>query len=246
MNGKMATSEEKQETVDALKGERYYRVLISGYGGEAAYMSISKEAHDFWKPILDEHGDNDLVAYMAADDDEEPEYDEIDGVPEEAQFLHDKDDDNYKRPWYESHTEFEHSYGGTWDSCHICIDEVDSEEYNASVVAEVLDERINELNDRLGEESDYEIEMVQMGVCDETPEGTEYIAQLYSSEKGQFFDGIIETLGDFDVKKLTIVTTEFLNGEDTITSVEYDGVEVDNQGGDTNGKGYYASVWSNK
>ena len=241
----MATTQEKEELVETLKGERYFRVMISGYGGEAAYMSISKEAHDFWKPILDEHGDNDLVAYMAADDGEEPDFYEIEEVPEEAQFLHDKDDDNYKRPWYESHTEFEHSYGGTWDSCNICIEEVDSEEYNSSVVAEVLDERINELNDRLGEESDYEVEMVQMTCCDDDPEGVEYIAQLYSSEKGQFFDGIITTYGDFDVKKLKIVTTEFLNGEDTITSVEYDGVEIDNQGGDTNGKGYYASVWQN-
>ena len=85
--------------------------------------------------------------------------------------------------------------------------------------------------------------MVQMTCCDDDPEGVEYIAQLYSSEKGQFFDGIIETVGEFDPKKLTIVATEFLNGEDTITSVEYDGVEVDNTGGDTNGKGYYASVW---
>ena len=34
-----------------------------------------------------------------------------------------------------------------------------------------------------------------------------------------------------------------MNGEDTITSVEYDGVDIDNGGGDTNGKGYYASVW---
>lgn len=239
----MATSEEKQETIDTLKGERYYRVTISGYGGEAAYMSISKEAHDFWKPILDEHGDNDLVAYMAADDDEEPEYDEIDGVPEEAQFLHDKEDDNYKRPWYESHTEFEHQYGGEYGSCYICVDEVSNAEYNSSVITEVLNERISDLNDRLGEESDYEVEMVQMTCCDEAPEGTEYVAQLYSSEKGTFFDGVITTYGDFDVNKLTIVTTEFMNGEDTITSLEYNGEDVDNDGGDTNGKGYYASVW---
>lgn len=239
----MATSEEKQETIDALKGERYFRVLITGYGGESAYMSISKEAHDFWKPICDEHGDSDLVTYMNSDEDEESEYEEIDSVPEEAQFLHDKEDDNYKRPWYESHTEFEHSYGGTWDSCHITVDEVSSNEYNSSVVSEVLSERIDELNDRLGEESDYEVEMVQMGVCDEEPEGTEYIAQLYSSEKGTFFDGTITTYGDFDPTKLTVVTTEFLNGEDTITSIEYDGVDIDNDGGDTNGKGYYASVW---
>lgn len=239
----MATSEEKQETIDTLKGERYYRVTISGYGGEAAYMSISKEAHDFWKPILDEHGDNDLVAYMAADDGEEPEYDEIEAVPEEAQFLHDKEDDNYKRPWYESHTEFEHQYGGEYGSCYICVDEVSNAEYNSSVITEVLNERISDLNDRLGEESNYEVEMVQMIACGEEPEGTEYVAQLYSSEKGTFFDGTITTYGDFDINKLTIVTTEFMNGEDTVTSVEYDGVEVDNDGGDTNGKGYYASVW---
>jgi len=239
----MATSEEKQETVDALKGERYYRVLIQGYGGEAAYMSISKEAHDFWKPIIDEHGDNDLVAYMAADDDEEPEYDEIDGVPEEAQFLHDKDDDNYKRPWYESHTEFEHSYGGEYSSCRISVDEVGSDEYGAEHIAEILDENISELNERISEESDYEVELVEMTTCEEEPEGTEYIAQLYSSEKGCFFEGIITTYGDFDTNKLKIYTTEYMNGEDTITSVEYDGVDIDNGGGDTNGKGYYASVW---
>ena len=239
----MATSEEKQETIDVLKGERYYRVSISGYGGESAYMTISKEAHDFWKGVTDEHGDNDLVQYMIADDVMPCDFEELDSVPEEAQFLHDKDDDNYKRPWYESHTEFEHSYGGTWDSCYICIDEVENGEYNASVVTEVLNERISDLNDRLGEESDYEVEMVQMGVCDEEPEGTEYIAQLYSSEKGTFFDGTITTYGEFDPTKLTLATTEFLNGEDTITEVEYDGQTIDNDGGDTNGKGYYASVW---
>jgi len=82
-----------------------------------------------------------------------------------------------------------------------------------------------------------------MGCEDEAPEGTEYIAQLYSSEKGQFFDGVIETVGEFDAKKLKVYTTEYMNGEDTITLVEYDGVEIDNAGGDTNGKGYSASVW---
>jgi len=239
------TSEENKELVEQLKGPRYYRVLISGYGGESAYMSISKEAHDFWKPICDEHGDNDLMQYMIADDGDEPEYDEIKGVPEEAQFLHDKENDNYKRPWYESHTEFEHSYGGEYTSCNILIEEVDSIEYNAKVLNEVLDERISDLNDRLGEETDYEVEIVQMTCCDDNPEGVEYIAQLYSSEKGTFFEGIVETVGDFDVKKLRLVTTEFLNGEDTITSVEYDDVEIDNSGGDTNGKGYYCSVWQN-
>jgi|SRR5210317_651953 hypothetical protein len=242
----MATSEEKQELVDQLSGSRFYRIQISGYGGESAYMSISKEAHDFWQPICEEHGDYDLVQYMNCDDLEECEFENIDTVPVEAQFLNDPDDDMYKRPWYESHTEFEHSYGAEYGSAYLSVEEVDSEEYSAKNINEVMyNKDINELNNKVLEETDNEVEVLEMGCCDDNPEGVEYIAQLYSSEKGGFFDGIIETVGDFDPKKLKIYTTEYLNGEDTITSIEYDGVDIDNQGGDTNGKGYYASVWKN-
>ena len=240
----MATSEEKQELVENLKGPRYYRISISGYGGESAYMSISKEAHDFWNAHCEEHGDSDLVQYMNCDDLEECEFDELQDVPVEAQFLHDVEDDNYKRPWYESHTEFEHTYGATYDSAWIAVDEVGSDDYNADVIAEIVDRE--EISDYLGsveEENDYEVELTEMGCCEE-PEA-EYIAQMYSAEKGQFFEGRIETVGEFDPKKLKIHTTEYLNGEDTVTEVHYDGVEVENDGGDTNGKGYYASVWAN-
>lgn len=242
----MATSEEKQETVETLKGPRFYRIMIQGYGGESAYMGISKEAHDFWKATTEENGDHDLVQYMICDDLDECEFEYIDAVPEEAQFLHDKDDDNYKRPWYESHTEFEHSYGGTYDSCRIDVDEVASADYNPTYISEVISGLdVSELNDQVGEETEWEVELVEMGCCDDNPEGVEYIAQMYSSEKGCFFEGVIETVGEFDPKKLKIYTTEFLNGEDTITSIEYNGVEVESTGGDTNGKGYYASVWQN-
>jgi len=44
---------------------------------------------------------------------------------------------------------------------------------------------------------------------------------------------------------LKVYTTEYLNGEDTVTSIEYNGEDVDNAGGDTNGKGYSAHVWKN-
>ena len=241
----MATPEEKQETIDALKGPRYYRILINGYGGESAYMSISKEAYEFWKEATEENGDTDLVNYMVADDLDECEFEYIDGVPDEALFLNDPDDDNFKRPWYESHTEFEHSYGPEYSSAYIDVDEVDSTEYNANVVQEVMSRvAIGELSDQIGEETEWDVEIVEMGCCDEA-EDAKYIAQMYSSEKGCFFDGRIETVGEFDPKKLKIHTTEFLNGEDTVTEVYYDGVPVDNDGGDTNGKGYYAAVWEN-
>ena len=242
----MATTEEKQELVEQIKGPRFYNITLNGYGGESAYMTITKEAHDFWHPICEEQGDSDLVSYMASDEDEDADYDNIDSVPPEAQFLHDADEDNYKRPWHESHTEFEHSYGVEWGSAYITVEEVDSVDYSASHIQDVIEgENLQEMLSKLEEESNYELELTSMSCEDAAPKGTEYIAQLYSSEKGTFFEGIVETTGDFDPSKLKVYTLEYLNGEDTVTSVEYNDIEVDNNGGDTNGKGYSASVWQN-
>ena len=240
----MATTEEKTELVETLKGPRFYRIQLNGYGGESAYMTISKEAHDFWQPICEEHSDYDLTTYMNSDGEEDDEYDVIESVPAEAQFLHDVDEDNYKRPWYESHTEFENSYGVEWGSAYLVVEEVDSNEYMSNFVADVIEgENLQELLSSIEEESNWELELTTMDCNDEAPEGTEYIAQLYSSEKGQFFDGVIETVGDFDPKKLKVSTMEYMNGEDTVTGLEYDGIDIENNGGDTTGKGYSASVW---
>jgi hypothetical protein len=160
--------------------------------------------------------------------------------------LHDADDNTDKRPWYESHTEFEHSYGVEWGSAYIVVDEVDSMEYSANHVADVIEgENLQELLNTVEEESGWELELTKMGCSDEVPEGTEFIAQMYSSEKGQFFDGVIETIGEFDIKKLKVYTTEYLNGEDTVTGIEYEGIDIENDGGDTNGKGYSAAIWKN-
>ena len=244
----MATTEEKTELVETLKGPRFYNILINGYGGESAYMTISKEAHDFWQPICEEHGDSDLVSYMASDEDEDADYDNIDSVPSEANFLTSYGKDDYKSNWHEAPTEFEHTYGVEWGSAYISVDEVDSMDYNSTpIVSEVIEsQNLSDMLTELDEASDYELEPVDMGEAYDVPEGTEYIAQLYSSEKGTFFDGVIETAGDFDPKKLKVYTLEYLNGEDTVTSIEYDGVEIDNAGGDTNGKGYSAHVWKNQ
>ena len=238
------SSEENQELVETLKGPRFYSIQLNGYGGESAYMTVSKEAHDFWQPLCEKHGDYDLTTYMNSDGEEEDEYENIESVPPEAQFLHDPDHDNYKRPWYESHTEFEHSMGVEWGNAYIVVDEVDSAEYISNHVASVIEgENLSDMLNELDEASGYELEPVSMDCVDEAPDGTEYIAQLYSSEKGNFFDGVIETVGSFDIKKLKVYTTEYLNGEDTVTTIEYDGVEIENNGGDTTGKGYSASVW---
>ena len=239
------TSEENQELVETLKGKRYYRISITGYGGEGAYMSITKEAHDFWKSVVEEHGDSDFVNYMVNDDPDDYEFENIESVPKEADFLSEYGEQDYKSPWFEAPTEYEHQYGATYDASYITVDEVDSDEYMSNVIREVINgEEVSELISNLEEETDYEFEGTDFIEC-YAGNDVEYIAQMYSSEKGGFFDGIIETVGDFDPKKLKFYCSEYDNGEETITSIEYDGVEIDNQGGDTNGKGYYASVWCN-
>jgi hypothetical protein len=83
----MATTEEKTELVETLKGPRFYRLSVNGYGGEGAYINISKEAHDFWNNHIDENGDGDFVQYLVNDDPDDIEYEDLDEVPPEADFL---------------------------------------------------------------------------------------------------------------------------------------------------------------
>ena len=235
---------EEQIFIDKLAGnERYYRIIVNGYGGESAYLSISKEAHDFWKDHQDQYGDSDLVEYMVNAEESDFDFDELEAVPTEAEFLTDSDGD--PRPWFEAEGEFEHTHGVAYDSAWVCVDEMSNDDCNSDHVNTVIDrEEIGTLVERIYEESgDEGLEIQNYSCCDEPDEDVKYIAQMYSIEKGCFFDGVVTTYGEFDPSKLRFDVVEYLNGEDTLTCVYYDGEEVENMGGDTNGKGYSASVW---
>jgi hypothetical protein len=244
----MATTEEKVELVETLKGPRFYRIRMYGYGGESAYINISKAAHDFWNAHNEAYGDSDFVNYMVTDDPEEYEFEDLEGVPEVADFLrcYDNLEDTFKTQWYEAEGEFLHQMGVEYGSARIEVEEVSSNDYMAETVATIIDgENVSELNDRVGEETEWETEITDFGEPDEFSEQGDYVAQMYSSEKGTFFEGRFETVGEFDPKKLKFVINEYPNGEDIIDSVLYNDVDIENDGGDTNGKGYYASVWKN-
>jgi hypothetical protein len=241
----MATAEEKQELVDNLKGKRYYRLQVYGYGGEHVYGKLTKEAYDFWKPIVEEHGDSDLCNYALNAEDGDFDFENINEVPPEADFLMSpgSDGNEWRSSWYEMPTEFEHINSVGVDSATINVEEVDSDEYNAKFIADVIsNEGVNELIERVGESTDWEVELME-SVDDLYPEKGTYIVQMLSMEKGTFYDAIVETVGDFDPSKLRITCSEAPNGEDVIHTIKYNGEELDNQGGDTNGKGYTAAVW---
>jgi hypothetical protein len=56
-----------------------------------------------------------------------------------------------------------------------------------------------------------------------------------SNEKGTFFEGEIELRAPFDIEKLELYYDE-VDGEEIINSVYYDGEEIENWGGSTDGK----------
>ena len=240
----MATSEEKTELVETIKGPRYYHIQLWGYGGEAAYIPLNKAQYDFWNAHKEEYGDGDLVAYMTGAEDGDHDFEDLKEIPAEAHYMLDEDGDG--RPWYEHHEELEHQNGVDYNNARLTIEEVEDDEYSSAVKREIVDgvdlcEYIREID----EANDYQIELHDAGVSEYEEWDAEYICQFYSSEKGTFFDGIVETVGDFDPKKLKIYTLEYANGDDTVVNIEYDGVEIDNGGGDTSGKGYYVHVWKN-
>ena len=242
----MATTEENKELVEAIKGPRFYRIRLNGYGGEGAYINISKAAHDFWHAHTEEHGDGDFVNYMINDDPEDYDFEELEIVPKEADFLK-AEGEEYKYQWYEAEREFCHQNGVEYGSAYITVEEVSSDDYNADIVATVIDgEDVSALNDKIGDESNYEVEITDFGEPDGFDEQGDYVCQFYSSEKGTFFEGRLETIGAFDPKKLKFTINEYPNGEDIIDGIEYDGVEVENDGSETNGKGYSATVWANE
>jgi hypothetical protein len=192
----MATLEQKQELVDNIKGKRYYTVRVWGYGGEHVYGSISKEAHDFWKATVDEHGDNDLVNYMVNAEDGDFDFENIESVPAEADFLMtpDADGEQWRSPWYEMPGEFEHIHTVSIDSASIDIDEVKDGEYNSEHVATVIQSKnLSEWCEEISEDSNWETEILDC-VDDVYPEQGTYIVQMLSMEKCTFIDTIIETV----------------------------------------------------
>lgn len=69
---------------------------------------------------------------------------------------------------------------------------------------------------------------------DEKPAGTVVFVGT-SGEKGTFFEGEIELKQPFDQEKLVICYDD-IDGSEVVSSVEYDGEEIENWGANTNGK----------
>ncbi len=196
--------DEKEELVETLKGPRFYRIMLYGYGGEAEYLKLTKAQYEFWHNHIEEHGDSDAVSYCTSAEDGEFEFEDIDELPEEMQFLKHEGED-YSSSWYESPTGFTHQWGVDYNNARITVEEVDSEEYNASVINEIVDgEDLSDYINALEEENNYELELTEMGV----DEGED--THLTTSKKEK--KAIAKTVEEFDKEFLTRVEDTVLKG----------------------------------
>jgi hypothetical protein len=235
-----STIKEQEELIEVIKRpDRYYRIAIGGYGGEATYNRISEAAFEYWNKVQEEEIVGDLERYML-----DPGEYAVDNqvVPADADFLKRADEElTYYDEWYDMPTQIEHTYGVDISTAWIRVVEQENDEYSSVDIAEpLLEKTVAELANECNVDYDG-FDLDKKADAD----GHNRVFYASSSEKGVFFDGVIHVNNGskFDISKLQIYADEMPNGDSIITSISYDGVDIDNFGGDTRGKGYYASVY---
>jgi hypothetical protein len=232
----MATSEENKELIETIKRPvRHYRIMLWGYGGENSYIRLTKEQYEYWNQRKEDDDERDILVDYMLDEDRE----EVTDVPPAMEFMSDPEDlEGPRYPWHESPNEIVHQFGVDYSSARITITEIDSDDYGANPIEDIVDGV--DLNDFV---SEHDIEWFSDEV-EETQ--SDYMLQFNSSEKGTFFEGILTTVGKIDLSKLEVYTTDHFNDDDTVDDIRYDSESIENMGGDTNGKGYSVYMWSNK
>lgn len=224
----MASTEEKLDLVDDIKRPtRYYRIKIWGYGGEYTYNTLTQEQFDYWT-----QNEDDLEGYVSGD---------LEGndIPENAQFLKQKEDDNeYSVEWYELDN-IEHFHGAEYFSANIVIDEVDSETYNCNIINTIYEDQLDELVDL------HDVNVIATESDSLINKNKQPIIECVSSEKGDFNDIIFSTQGKIDLSKLSISIVELPNGDSVIDHISYNDEILNDNGADTNNKGFSVSIFDN-
>ena len=216
----MPTTEENVELIETIKNpEKYYRIVLSGYGAETTYTKISQEVHDYWA----EKDDDELVEYSISPDEQD--------VESVGDFLYDKKRDIYQL-WYDNDGVVQSIWGAAKDtSCTLTVEQVVDNDYGADIIKVIKDEEPLDFNE-------YTIENVEFEGKYPT-----HVMEFSSVEKGTFFDVTIMLKESFNIEKLEFVAEESISGDDFITGIKYNGDDLENWGGDTNGKGYFAQVY---
>jgi hypothetical protein len=203
----MATLEQKEQLMEVLKfTPRTYRVSMWGYGGEKVMGTVDRKIYDYFK-----NRRLDLSDY-AWDSEYASEHD----IPEEMQPFP-------PGSWYDCDN-MAHENGVSRNAGTLRI-----EDENDNVVYERSFDDITG-----GDDNEPEWDCGDEIWIDEQPPGT-VVFIGNSNEKGTFFESEIELKSPFDITKLTLFHNE-IDGEEIVNAVKYDGEDLDNWGGNTDGK----------
>jgi len=204
----MATIEEQQKLIEVLKfTPRTYKVSLWGYGGEKVMGTVDRKV---WNYCMANQVDLSDIAWGDEDTVASMGLD-----PDMLPFS--------AGSWYEC-DDLAHVNGTSRDSGTLQIE----------------DENLNTVFAKSLEECDNDEEDNPKWACGETV----WIGQIKpgkvvfvgsSNEKGTFFEGHIELTQPFDITKLTLCYDD-IDSEEIVNGVQYDGEDIDNWGGSTDGK----------
>lgn len=213
---------------------RFYRIKLEGYGGDSVYIKLPKEAYDYWNKIRKTSDEDLLLDYVLDSEDA----DSFDYIPLSADFLLEEEDADFRATWRDSRAVITKQYGIDYRCTELSVSEVSSEAYNSREIIPVL-ENVS-LNDYA---QDYPT-MLAKQILEETE--SHYMLQVYSSEKGKFFDGVVRADDKFDPFQLTFLMKEYFNGDYIIQNVMYNNNIVDSQDQDIVTKGVSTNIWKSR
>lgn len=198
---------EHEKLIELLKfTPRTYKMSMWGYGGETVMGTVDRKIYDYFKSRRLDLSD------FAWDSD----YAEENNIPE----------DMWPFPpgsWYECDS-MGHAGGVDRDAGTL---QIEDEQGNT-----VFERSLEDMNGDEGDEPEFQCnDEVFIG---SQPDGTVVFIGR-SNEKGTFFEGEIELKQPFDITKLSLNYDE-IDGSEIINSVTYDGEDIDNYGGSTDGK----------
>jgi hypothetical protein len=204
----MATNEEKEKLIEILKfTPRTYKISMWGYGGENVMGTVDRKIYDYFK-----HRRLDLSDYAWGHD-----YADENEIPEDMQPFP-------SGSWYEC-DDIGHTNGVSRNAGTLQIEDENGE----TVFQKSFDDIVGGGCDG---EPDWSCDDEVW--IDSKPAGT-VVFVGHSNEKGTFFEGEIQLTSPFDITKLTLGYDD-IDGEELINYVSYDGEDIDNWGGSTDGK----------
>jgi hypothetical protein len=209
----MATLEQKEKLMEVLKfTPRTYKISMWGYGGEKVMGTVDRAVWDY---CMENQVDLSEIAWS----DEETVQDEMDLDVDMLPFP--------PGSWYEcdnlAHTNGVSRNAGT----------VQVEDENGNVVYE---RSLDSISGGIDDDGNPEPEWCcqdEVWIGQEKPGTIVFVGS--SNEKGTFFEGEINLREPFDPGKLELNYDE-IDGEELVNGVVYDGEDIDNFGGSTDGK----------